>query len=302
MDPQHRQLLASYLCSVLNACVAKYDKPRMTLELANRVMTVVMHILQNENSVASQDALSVMTALSDTLEENFKQYLMPVQPVIVRVLTNFNDVDSVILITTIINDMCRILETELISIGGQQWQVADTLMEKLLRLLSAQDCDKEVKPKVVCLFGDFAAALGDEFSRYLGPVMKVLSDATEVISVKKEEAEYNFWVDEMRDGVITVYSQALQNMTISQAIQPHVPRMLVLLRAISEDQDKSTQVLKNGAALVGDLAVHFGKPIQQELINEQWGLSNLVKEASEDSDEEIRQIAAWCQQQMKKIS
>lgn len=187
--------LQSSLLGVLTNCIRRLS--RDISQVADRIMTVVLQLLNNQSKQATttEDAFLAIGAMTSALEADFSRYAELFVPILCTALQNPAEYQLCFIAVGLIGDICRAL-------GRDAAPYCNNLMQLLVTNLQSPILHRTVKPAILSCFGDIALAIGDAFSAYLEVVMMVLQQAG---SMRADKDNY-----EMVDYVNTLYEGCLE--------------------------------------------------------------------------------------------
>jgi importin subunit beta-1 len=187
--------LQSSLLGVLTNCIRRLS--RDISQIADRIMTVVLQLLNNQSKQATttEDAFLAIGAMTSALEADFSRYAELFVPILCTALQNPAEYQLCFIAVGLIGDICRAL-------GRDAAPYCNNLMQLLVTNLQSPILHRTVKPAILSCFGDIALAIGDAFSAYLEVVMMVLQQAG---SMRADKDNY-----EMVDYVNTLYEGCLE--------------------------------------------------------------------------------------------
>merc|ERR1740138_484225 len=121
-------------------------------------------------------------------------------------------------------------------------------------------------------FGDIAMAITGEFEKHLGPVVKMLQEAssTKVTDVPVVTEEWVEYLNSLREGVLDAYTGIIHGLRESNKLhlfKEHVNGVLHFVEEISQDASVSESVMKSAVGVIGDLVMAFQQELTQYLGN-----------------------------------
>eukprot|EP01069_Polyplicarium_translucidae_P008131 Polyplicarium_translucidae@DN3188_c0_g1_i2.p1 len=170
-------------------------------------------------TLACEEALSAVSALSRAAKEEFERHLIPFAKILHVGLTNHEDVAFCSRCIEIVGDVSR-------SLGPAVHPACDPLVRELYRLLHGRDVKPALKSKVLFTVGDVAMNIGPRFEGYLSPFLELLARAAQT-KIDEGPTENEDWVDyirQLRDGVLAAYSGILYGLRDGQKLQVRCQR------------------------------------------------------------------------------
>lgn len=238
--------LQSSLLGVLTNCIRRLS--RDISQVADRIMTVVLQLLNNQSKQATttEDAFLAIGALTSALEADFKRYAESFVPILCNALQNPSEYQLCFIAVGLIGDICRAL-------GRDASPYCNNLMQLLVTNLQSPVLHRSVKPAILSCFGDIALAVGDQFSMYIDVVMMVLQQAGSM-RADKDNDEMVDYVNTIHEGCVEAYVgivQGLNGTPQAQSVLPFVPNIFEFIKTIAMDQNKPDSLTRSIIGLLG---------------------------------------------------
>jgi importin subunit beta-1 len=152
-----------------------------------------------------------------------------------------------------------------------------------------------VKPPILASFADIALSIGGGFEKYATVVLNMLQQAGTVGTEGSDDEDLIEYVNSLRESILEAYTGILHGLGDGEKLDvmvPYLDPLLVFMERCSTDENKTTEVVKNCIALLGDLGQFFGAKMNG--IYQQPYVSQLMQEGMQD--EELSEITRWaCQ-------
>jgi len=300
--------IQSSLCALI-ATIARCLKKDDAKLVAPQIMQMVLAIFESgtgtENAV-QEDALMMLSALTDALDADFNQYVAHAKPYIQAGMKNVSHYEVCNCCVGLIGDIARSLGANFVPFG-------DDFMTSLLTTLQDPNVEQSVKPNILSCFSDVAMAIGPEFLKYFTHVMEALKAASVSAAENVQDQDYDVidHMNELREGCLTAYTGCLaalkgedkapsQNVT---HIMAHIPHIMGFVERIFQDGELSEENIKTGAGLVGDIIDVFGAQLLQAtpaVLTEPLCRSVLDR-AEKADDKEATRLARWLRKKLAGI-
>lgn len=262
-------------------------------QFADRIMKDMLHIVQDSNHAADEEAFMVIGAVATSLEKDFNRYMEHFAPNLLVGLKNHSDYMLCIVAVGIVGDLCRSLEKEM-------KPYCDGLVGCILESLSSPTLNRSVKPPLLSSFGDFALALEEDFVRYLEPAMAILQQAATacaVVDTNAVDEEMVEYMNTLREAIIEAYTGIVQGLPASMSgslLAPYVVNIGQFIASLSVDDKSrwmSEELTVSMVGLVGDMAANIGKECVQ-LVQQDF-IMKIVNECCTASSSSHRNIGNW---------
>jgi importin subunit beta-1 len=240
--------------------------------------------------VIHEEALLAVAALANSIEAAFEPFMPHFMPFLHLGLQGIEDTQVCLMSVGVVTDLCRALQIKILPYVEQFVQILYTNLQN-------PKVDRKIKAAIMTTFGDIALAVTGEFEKFLGPVIGMLSEASQT-KLEDGNPDNEDWIDylnQLREGVLVAYAGIIHGLRESGKIvlfKEHVNSVLDFVRRVVDDSSVSEDVMKQAVCVVGDLIMVF----QQELttyLSQAPFLPKLVKWSSESSDPDIRKTAQW---------
>ncbi|CAE7535881.1 KPNB1 [Symbiodinium microadriaticum] len=263
--------------------------------MADRIMTLTMQVFTSPGAVAHEEAFMAVGHLADKLEGNFQKYLAHFMPALMTGLKSVEEYEVCTCAIGVVGDLCRAVQHEMTP-------YCDDIVHHLLVLLQSQSLNRVVKPHVIAVFADVSLAIEGSFDRYAGTVLHMLEQAGEV-SISTDDEDIIEYINQLREAILDAYIGIVQGQQADpkrgmNVVGPHVDKMLEFVKRVSLDVHRTSGVLKNVIALLGDLGTLFGKKLAG-ILREPF-VAHLIQQASEDED--MTKIVDWTKQIISKLA
>lgn len=258
-DRDERDTLQALLVATLHMIVRSLDT-KDVVQIADSVMELLLHVLNNRLSSASEEAFMAIGAVIDKVEKHFDRYLVHFMPILIQGLQRHEEHQVCSSAVGVVGDLCRALEVGILP-------YCDDIVKALLEDLQSSKVHRSVKPGVLSAFGDIALATAQHFEKYLEVTMTMLIQAS-TQDVPRDNDELVEFLNELREGVLDAFTGIINGLAdgnkVVLLVQPvnYVEPMAGFLQRIAADADTSEEpVIKGAIGVVGDLAKNVGKPI-----------------------------------------
>jgi importin subunit beta-1 len=272
-----------------------------------------------ENSV-QEDALMLVGALSDQLEESFEVYVPPVKGYLLHGISNSVEVETCKICIGVVGDLYRNLGQKSDGSGSPMMKDTTEVITALLTTFHKAGVDETIKPHILSCFGDIAMAIGGaQFVNYAKQVMEAINQAT-VTSARSTESEDFDVIDEindLRDGCLEAYVGIL--IALQGNPQPGQPphanvqlffpvceHIIGFIMACLRDKEVSDKVVGSAIGLVGDMIDTYkqpgpdGRPLASKFLSQQF-CQGLITIASQSDVEATQKLCPWVKQLMQKV-
>lgn len=242
---EHSELQSSLL-AVLTSCIRRLS--RDITQVADRIMTVVLQLLNNQSKLATttEDAFLAIGAMTSSLEADFKRYAESFMPILCTALQNPAEYQLCSIAVGLIGDICRAL-------GKDATPYCNNLMQLLVSNLQSPVLHRTVKPAILSCFGDIALAIGEGFCGYLEVVMMVLQQAG---SMRADRDNYDMidYVNTLYEGCIEAYVgivQGLNGTAQASMLLPYLPHVFEFVHLIAIDPNRTDSLTRSIIGLLG---------------------------------------------------
>eukprot|EP00798_Chlamydomonas_sp_ICE-L_P004677 gene4677-14877_t len=143
---------------------------------------------------------------------------------------------------------------------------------------------------ILSSLGDIALVIGEQYEKYLEPVLRVLKQAMQlsVTNAASQDDEFVDYNHELRLGIIDAYSgimQGLGSAKCEQYLKPEVAGLVEFASSIGTDADPDLDVCKSAVDMLGDIC---------SVMTEWLKLVNTCKQSSH-----IQEDCEWAVQQIE---
>ncbi|CAO3618140.1 unnamed protein product [Mucor fragilis] len=287
--------LQSSLLGVLTNCIRRLS--RDISQVADRIMTVVLQLLNNQSKQATttEDAFLAIGAMTSALEADFNRYAQLFVPILCTALQNPAEYQLCFIAVGLIGDICRAL-------GKDAAPYCNELMQLLVTNLQSPILHRTVKPAILSCFGDIALAIGDQFSAYLEVVMMVLQQAGGM-RADRDNYEMIDYVNTLYEGCVEAYVgivQGLNGTPQATMLLPFLPHVFDFMHLIAADPNRTDSLTRSVIGLLGDLAETFEGQLKAFFLQE-W-VPTLLREArtSRHYTQTTKETARWAKEMIKR--
>lgn len=294
-DRANHSELQSSLLGVLTNCIRRLS--RDISQVADRIMTVVLQLLNNQSKQATttEDAFLAIGAMTSALEADFNRYTELFVPILCNALQNPAEYQLCFIAVGLIGDICRAL-------GKDAAPYCNNLMQLLVTNLQSPVLHRSVKPAILSCFGDIALAVGDQFSMYLEVVMMVLQQAGSM-RADKDNYEMIDYVNTLYEGCVEAYVgivQGLNGTPQTQSLVPFLPHVFDFIHIIAIDNSKTDSLTRSIIGLLGDLAETFEGQLKS-FFQQDW-VPALLREArtSRHYSQSTKETSRWAKEMIKR--
>lgn len=238
--------LQSSLLGVLTNCIRRLS--RDISQVADRIMTVVLQLLNNQSKQATttEDAFLAIGAMTSALEADFSRYADLFVPILCNALQNPAEYQLCFIAVGLIGDICRAL-------GKDAAPYCNNLMQLLVTNLQSPVLHRTVKPAILSCFGDIALAIGDLFVAYLEVVMMVLQQAG---GMRADGDNYEMidYINTLYEGCTEAYVgivQGLNGTPQAHMLLPYLPHVFEFIRTVAADQNRTDSLTRSIIGLLG---------------------------------------------------
>ncbi|KAL0487642.1 importin subunit beta-1 [Acrasis kona] len=294
-DEQEVSNIQGLLCAVLqNLTIKLSDRVR---KHADRMMTLYLSVFQKKsNSSVHEETLLCVGSLAGALSFDFARYMDHFKPFLFSGLSNQQEKSVCNVSINVLSDLCTAL-------GDKIKESSDDIMTILFTNIQAAHVDKNIKSRIISLFGDIALAIQGDFEKYITPVGQILRQAGEAhVNDQNRTEEMIDYVDLLRENILDAYIGILQGFKKQnqKAFDPCVDQLVGLIRMIAQDSNVCEPVFKNAVIVIGDLANVYGARIGR-LLNQDF-IKSLVDQACNSEEKDTKRCGLFTRKQLKKIS
>lgn len=301
-DRQKIQDIESSLCATLQSVLRKV-KPEDAPQISDAIMAALLTMFNSNSGKAGgvqEDALMAVSNLVDLLNEGFIKYMEAFKPVLFEALRNFQDYQVCSIATGLVGDIARGVKIAIMP-------YCDEFMTILLHNLSNPEIHRDVKPQVLSVFGDISLALGQEFKKYLAPVLTVLKQIMD-IQFDTSDFEMRDYMRTLRESVFEAYTGIVQGLkgTDKQPsqdiglIQHQVQFIVKYIVKAAQDPELSESTMTSCAGLIGDLCSAFGSPLLPFIMEDNIVMP-MLQEGRKSSLARTKKTCNWALQEIKAL-
>eukprot|EP01137_Pigoraptor_chileana_P000085 Opistho-2@35669 len=300
----------SHVCGCLQSLLRRLKKADIE-SLSGHLMQVVIVLFENRGNGVQDDALGVVSALINAIEEGFAPHVNLFKPYLMHCLgmrQAFHICGSAV---GVVGDICR-------AIGVAVLPYCDDFMGTLLEILKDPKVHRTVKPLVFSAFGDIAMAIGPEFRRYLQVVFDPLSQVAGLKIDNYDNFENVEYIDQLRQACCGAYTGILQGFRDSESnvqLAPQVNSIINFVKIVFLDlkeyvpktyQEKiyNNETFIAAFAVLGDLCTCFGMNVRSLFIAPQtliW-VKQMMALASQSKEKSVKVQVKYVDKQFKAIN
>jgi len=287
-DKHNKEQIQGLLCAVIQNLYRKLDKT-IVMPMTDRVMELLLQVLQVRNSSCHEECFTAISAISDTIEGDFIKYMPAFKEYLVAGLKNFQAYQVCIVAVGTVGDISRNIE-------GAMQPFCDDIMNALVDDLKDSNIHRSVKPPVLSCFGDIAMAIGGAYKPYLEFSVLMLMQAS-ATTVPDDDDDLIEYLNLLREAILEAYVGIIQGLRDGNLLGDfvvYVPPLMNFLQVIADDPNRDSYVLNKAVGLLGDLAQTMGPQIKND-INKQF-VSKLVGDAMSSNDDSLMEVATWASQ------
>lgn len=287
-DKNMKEQIQGLLCAVIQNLYRKLDK-QTVLPLTDKVMTLLLGVLEVKNSSCHEECFTAISAISDSLEGDFVKYMDAFAPFLVDGLRNFQAYQVCIVAVGTVGDISRNIEAKI-------QPYCDNIMNALVDDLKDSAIHRSVKPPVLSCFGDIAMAIGGAYHPYLQFSVLMLMQASET-KVPDDDDDLIEYLNLLRESILEAYVgiiQGLKDGNILPQFVHCVEPVMKFVQVVAEDPNSDSFVLTKAVGLLGDLAQTMGPQIKNDL-NKQF-VMKLIGDAMASGDQSMVEVATWASQ------
>jgi importin subunit beta-1 len=285
--------LQGYLCSTLNATLSKLSSEKY-LPFADRIMIVLMKILQNQTALLYEEALMTVGAVINATRHDFVRYLAAFAPFLLNALRNVTDHQVNVIAVSVVSDLASAL-------GENISSLCDDIILIFLQNLQSAALDRDAKPLIISCIGDIALAVKGFFPRYLAHVMSVLVQASQFqIQELDEDAieSMNALRLSILDAIVGIINGLKDGRSVD-SFKEFIGHTIQFLDSVCGDQHKSDRVLNASLGLLGDLVGAFGRDSATFVTHP--CVQRLISSGMNSSDSELRESATYARSMVAKV-
>lgn len=261
-DDRESQIeLQGLLCGTLQVATQKLAEK--AAPHCDRMMAVFLQLFAaGKNTTVHEEALMAVGAVANATEGEFLKYMPHFQQFLSLGLANVEEYQVCAVAIGVIGDVCRALEAKVLP-------YCDEIVNLLLQNVANPALNRNVKPPILCAFGDIALAIAGAFEKYLAVTMQMLVQAAGT-QIDMNEPELVDYLNKLREGIFEAYTGVVQGLRADSkaaAFMPHVPGVLGLLQqvatSINTDADPGEELVRAAVGVVGDLSSSLGPQFKQ---------------------------------------
>lgn len=293
-DAQEKMQLQSSLCALIAQCIQKLSKEDIS-PICDRIITLTLQVFTTKGALAHEDAFNMVSKFAEKIGGDFNRYMAHFAPCLITGLQNMEEYQVCTTAVCAVGDICRALP------GSEMLPYCDPIMETLLGLLQANQLHRSVKPPIISNFADIALCIGGGFEKYATVVLNMLQQAGSVTTSGDDDEDMIEYVNSLRESILEAYTGILHGLGEGQKLDvliPHLDPVLTFMERCSTDQHRTTEVVKNCIALLGDLGQFFGNKMNS--IYQQRYVQQLVQSGLQDPN--LSEISQWTRQVIEKCS
>nr|XP_017233737.1 PREDICTED: importin subunit beta-1-like [Daucus carota subsp. sativus] len=253
------------------------------LQVGDKVISLFFGSQCSGRKVQKEEML-VIGALACAAKTEFVKYMPDLYPYVLMGLQNVEEYQACSTSVGVVGQICVALRKEFLP-------YCSCIMIRLKDLTSSE-VKKSVTPIVFLCYGNIAKSIGEHFKNYYQDVVKIMQDASDLHVYSDNSDDMVEYGDRLRQSIFEAFTCILIGLGDSNAdlLLPYVPYMLQLIQK-HKPRDKgrmrtAVKLLKELAVcskIKGSLKVHS---------------DILLTELQQSDNEELRQTAAWTQQEL----
>jgi len=299
----HSQLndFKSLLCAALQATLRKL-KTEDLLKVSDNCMKAILEMLNMSNKVGGvqEDAFMAVGCLIECIGQGFNKYMETFIPFLIEGLRNKAEYQVCISAMGVVGDLCR-------GIGSNIELHCDSIMSCCVENIADPTIHRSVKPPVLSLFGDVALAIGPKFVKYAEVVLTTLYQAS-LAQVDKNDFDMIDYLNELRDACLEAYTGIVQGLkgddeqnvaTEVDVVKPHVEGILKFIELISQDPERTDNLVGACCGLLGDICTTFGAPVVQALNKPCF--NELLQEGRRSKTSKTKTLAVWASKTIRNL-
>merc|ERR1712087_18998 len=287
--------LQGLLCGSLQVVTQKLGP--LAVPHADKLMQLLLQVFGAKNSTVHEEALMAVGAIANATEAAFENYMPHFRPFLSLGLSNCEEHQVCAVAVGVVGDICRALEAKVSP-------YCDEIVALLLRNLQNPSLNRNVKPPILCCFGDIALAIGGHFEKYLQVTMNMLSQAAQT-QIDENNPDLVDYLHQLREGIFEAYTGVLQGLRADgkqECFLPYYEGALLLVQQVSDPASRNESsiddLVRAAVGVVGDLAMTLGpsfKQIARQAPHKDY-IRVLMREAKTSKVESTRQVGKWAHQ------
>jgi importin subunit beta-1 len=293
-DKEVKEQLLGLLCGLVTALFQKIEKADL-LTHADSVMELLIQVLQVPNANCHEEAFLSIGAVASAVEEEFVKYLQVLMPFLVSGLRSYHAYSICIVCVGVIVDICA-------AVGGQIQPYCDDIMAALTDCLKDGSAQRDIKPAVISCFGDIAMAICGAYEPYLQISTMLLMQAA-TAQPPSDDDDLIAFINSLRLSILDAYSGIIFGLSDGQMLHlflPNVSSIMQFMQVLAAPEScKDDDVLQKAVTLLGDMGSQMGPQVKAQL-NQPCAVE-LLDEAIQSPDNEIRDTGVWTRQVLEKL-
>ncbi|KAL0273746.1 UNVERIFIED_CONTAM: hypothetical protein PYX00_006352 [Menopon gallinae] len=292
--------LQGLLCATLQSVLRRVS-PEDAPQISDPIMGALLQMFSSNSCKSGgvqEDALMAVSTLVEVLGEGFVKYMDSFKPFLLIGLKNHDEHRVCIAAVGLVGDICRSLKSKVVD-------YCDEIMVLLLENLGNEKVHRSVKPQIFSVFGDIALGIGPEFKKYLDIVLQTLLQASQA-DVDRSDYDLVEYLNELREGVLSAYTGIVQGLKGDGAtpsndvnlLEQHLSLLVVFICKLSEDSNKSDNVIAGCCGLIGDLFVTYGAKLLPLLDKE--SICDLLTQGRRSRVARTKALATWATKEIRK--
>lgn len=290
----------SLLCATLQATLRKLQAADI-LKIADSCMEALLKMLDmSKVGGVQEDAFMAVGTLVECLGDQFMKYLDVFKPYLIQGLQNRAEYQVCIAAMGVVGDLCR-------AVGEKMAPYCQEIMQRCIENLADPSNHKSVKPHSISLFGDIALAIGTQFSTYAQVVLNTLQQAS-AAQVDKNDFDMVDYLNDLRDACLEAYTGIIQGLKGDddknicpeiQIVKPHVEHIIKFIETISQDPDRTDNLVGASCGLLGDLCTAFGADILP--LVDKTNFQELLQEGRRSKTSKTKTLAVWASKKIRNL-
>lgn len=312
LSTANKHYLQGYAAALISQCVQKLPlgPESLPVEMSDRIMNALLMSTQDDSNSCISDIIMAVGFVVEHLEDRFERYHQNIMPILLKLLDNFDDSTTLVVVVGVLGDLCRVWANEDMPRGdlimGPDFKLSDAIMQKLLELLKSDAVSLSVKPITISFFADIAMALGKDFVRYAATVMEVLNKACQTAKFGVDDEDHNDFVSKIRESILEAYTGIIQGFKGTPELacmKTYVEGIVHYSTGFGIDAPQggtvADDVLKAAVGTIGDTASVFGKEMKHILHTKP--VQDLINAGKLSRDKDVKENTGWAEEELMKL-
>jgi len=294
-DKEEQTELQSLICGVLQVITQRLGdqiKP-----YADKMMQLFLQVFSNKSASVNEEALMAVGAIANAVEADFDKYMQYFKPFLIAGLGNHEHYQVCSVSVGVVGDVARAL-------GTKVSPYCDEIVTVLLQDLQNPALHRNVKPPILSCFGDIALQIGQEFIKYLGLVMNMLSQAAQTTVPDVNDYDLVDYLNQLREGIFEAFTGIIQGLRSDGVADPHLmPYVTAIVNFVgfvySDTITRNDVVTRGAVGVLGDLAHALGPKIKAQL--NLGFVKSMLDECCKSDNAQTKDVALWARDVITKI-